>query len=101
MPKIINCHADWQIELIKKVIRSGVEAYLNALRGKMLFKFIGKKSTVKDTASNIIEYISGKQFKGIFQIIEDPSEGLLVKIDYEKSGKKAKSLLWNNIFDLL
>ena len=101
MPKNIKCHPDWDLNLIKIVIKTAVEAYLNELRGKMLFKFIGKKSLVEDTASNIIQITSGKQFKGTFQIIDDPSEGKLVKIEYEKSGKKAKSLLWNNIFDLL
>lgn len=101
MPKIIKCHPDWEINLIKIVIKTAIEAYLNELRGKMLFKFIGKKSSVEDTASNIIHITSGKQFKGTFQIIDDPSEGKIVKIEYEKSGKKAKSLLWNNIFDLL
>ncbi|MCK4285546.1 MAG: hypothetical protein KAX18_05055 [Candidatus Lokiarchaeota archaeon] len=101
MPKIIKCHPDWELNLIKIVIKTAVEAYLNQLRGKMLFKFIGKNSSVEDTASNIIHITSGKQFKGSFQIIDDPSEGKIVKIEYEKSGKKAKSLLWNNIFDLL
>ncbi|MBY9006423.1 MAG: hypothetical protein KGD63_06665 [Candidatus Lokiarchaeota archaeon] len=101
MPKIINCHPDYGVELIKTVIKAAVEGYLNALRGKMLFKFIGKQSTVEDEASNIFQVSSGKQFEGRFQIIDDPSEGKLVKIEYEKSGKKAKSLLWNNIFDLL
>ena len=101
MPKIIKCHPDWELNLIKIVIKTAVEAYLNNLRGKMLFKFIGKNSSVEDTASNIIHITSGKQFKGTFQIIDDPSEGKIVKIEYEKSGKKAKSLLWNNIFDLL
>ncbi len=101
MPKIIKCHPDWELNLIKIVIKTAVDAYLNELRGKMLFKFIGKNASVEDTASNIIHITSGKQFKGTFQIIDDPSEGKIVKIEYEKSGKKAKSLLWNNIFDLL
>ena len=102
MPKTIKCHPDWEVDLLKDTTKQAVESYLNALRGKMLFKFIGKQSTVEDKASNIFQITSGKQFKGTFQIIDDPSEeGKLLKIEYEKSGKKAKSLLWDNIFDVL
>ena len=101
MPKTIKCHPDWGLDFIKDTTKQSVEIYLNALRGKMLFKFIGKQSTVEDIASNIFEITSGKQFKGRFQIIEDTSEGKVLKIEYEKSGKKAKSLLWDNIFDVL
>lgn len=101
MPKIIKCHPDWGLDFLKSSTIQSVETYLNALRGKMLFKFIGKQSTVKDIASNIFEITSGKQFIGRFQIIEDTSEGKVLKIEYEKSGKKAKSLLWDNIFEVL
>jgi hypothetical protein len=102
MPKTIKCHPDWGVDLLKDTTKKAVESYLNALRGKMLFKFIGKQSTVEDKASNIFQITSGKQFKGTFQIIDDPTEERkLLKIEYEKSGKKAKSLLWNNIFDVL
>jgi hypothetical protein len=101
MPKIINCHPDWEINLIKETTKQAVESYLNALRGKMMFKFIGKESTVEDIASNIFEITSGKQFKGRFQIVDDPSGNKILKIEYEKSGKKAKSLLWDNIFSVL
>lgn len=102
MPKIIKCHPDWKVDLIKTATKASVETFLNALRGKMLFKFIGNESTVEDKASNIFEITSGKQFKGTFQIIDDPSEERkLLKIEYEKSGKKAKSLLWDGIFDVL
>ena len=100
MPKTIKCHQDWQINLVIETTKSAVEAYLNALRGKRMFKFIGDQSTVTDEASNIFTIASGKQFIGKFQIVDEP-DGLLVKIDYEKSGKKAKNLLWNNIFDVL
>ena len=102
MPKTIKCHPDWKVDLLKETTKTSVEAYLNALRGKRLFKFIGNESTVEDKASNIFEITSGKQFKGTFQIIDDPSEERkLLKIEYEKSGKKAKSLLWDNIFNVL
>lgn len=101
MPKTITCHPDWEANLIKTTTLAAVEAYLDALRGKTLFKFIGKQSTVEDKASNIFEITSGKQFEGTFQIIDDPSGNKLLKIEYEKSGKKAKSLLWDNIFDVL
>jgi len=101
MPKTIKCHPDYGLDFIKDTTKQSVETYLNALRGKMLFKFIGKQSTVEDTASNIFKITSGKQFIGTFQIIDDTSEGKILKIEYEKSGKKAKSLLWDNIFDVL
>ena len=102
MPKTITCHPDWGVDLLKDTTKNLVEVYLNALRGKMLFKFIGNQSTVEDLASNIFKITSGKQFKGTFHIIDDPSEDRkLLKIEYEKSGKKAKSLLWNNIFDVI
>lgn len=101
MPKIINCHPDWNENLITVVITTGVEAFLENLRGQFLFKFLGKETIINNIASNIIEITSGKQFIGRFQIIEDPSEGKILKIDYEKSGKKAKKLLWNSIFDLI
>ena len=100
MPKTIKCHQDWQISLVIETTKSAVKAYLNALRGNRMFKFIGNQSTVTDEASNIFTIVSGKEFIGRFQIIDEP-DGLLVKIDYEKSGKKAKKLLWNNIFDVL
>lgn len=101
MPKSIQCHQDWDINLIRDTTKSAVESYLNALRGNMLFKFIGKQSFVKDIASNIFTIESGKQFIGTFQIIDDPSGSKILKIEYEKSGKKAKKLLWDNIFDVL
>ncbi|NVM38636.1 MAG: hypothetical protein HWN81_23820, partial [Candidatus Lokiarchaeota archaeon] len=101
MPKTIKCHPDYGLDFIKDTTKQSVETYLNNLRGKMLFKFIGKQSTVEDTASNIFKITSGKQFIGTFQIIDDTSEGKILKIEYEKSGKKAKSLLWDNIFDVL
>jgi hypothetical protein len=100
MPKTIKCHQDWQINLVIETTKAAVESYLNALRGKRMFKFIGNQSTVSDEASNIFTISSGKQFIGRFQIIDEPN-GLVVKIDYENSGKKAKNLLWNNIFDVL
>ena len=43
----------------------------------------------------------GLKTAGINSNTPDPSEGKIVKIDYEKSGKKAKKLLWNSIFDLI
>ncbi len=101
MPKSIQCHQDWEINLIRDTTKSIVETYLNALRGNMLFKFIGKESIVEDVASNIFTFKSGKQFIGTFQIIDDPSGNKILKIEYEKSGKKAKKLLWDNIFEVL
>ncbi|MFX1373055.1 MAG: hypothetical protein ACFFCE_14475 [Promethearchaeota archaeon] len=101
MPKTINCGKGWPDDLIKDTVIKSTEAFLNALRGKMMFKFIGKETTVTDIASNIFQITSGKQFIGKFQIIDDPSEGKILKIEYEKSGKKAKSLLWNNLFNAI
>ncbi len=101
MPKIIKCHPDWTDSLINTVITSAVEAFLENLRGQFLFKFIGKETTINNIASNIMEIKSGKDFIGTFQIIDDPSEGKILKIEFEKSGKKSKKLLWNNIFELI
>ncbi|MHA1915846.1 MAG: hypothetical protein ACW98F_07400 [Candidatus Hodarchaeales archaeon] len=101
MPKTITCHQDWQIELIRNITEVAVESYLDALRGKRMFKFIGNQSTYEDIASNIFTVTSGKQIIGKFQIIDDPSGNKLLKIEYEKSGKKAKNLIWNNLFDVL
>ncbi len=101
MPKIMKCHPDWNDDLITTVITSGVGAFLENLRGQFLFKFLGNETIINNIASNIIEITSGKQFIGRFQIIEDPSEGKIVKIDYEKSGKKAKKLLWDSIFEII
>jgi len=73
MPKSIQCHPDWELNLIKDTTKSAIEAYLDVLRPKKLFKFIGGPSTVEDVASNIFTIQSGKQFTGKFQIIDDPS----------------------------
>lgn len=97
----MKCHPDWNDDLITTVITSGVGAFLENLRGQFLFKFLGNETIINNIASNIIEITSGKQFIGRFQIIEDPSEGKIVKIDYEKSGKKAKKLLWDSIFEII
>ena len=57
------------------------------LRPKRLFKFIGGPSAVEDVASNIFTIQSGKQFKGTFQIIDEPSGNKILKIEYENLTK--------------
>ena len=100
MSKIIHCHPDWQVELLKDTVKTSVEAFLGGLRKKKKFTFIGKPTIIGEDGHDIFTITSGEQFKGKFRIIDGPA-GNFLEIENEESSKDAKELLWDDIYETL
>jgi hypothetical protein len=100
MPLTINCHPDWEFDIIKDTIKALVDSYLIALRRKEDYVFIGHQTVTEEVAYNVFTITSGEEFIGKFHIIEN-SGIITMKVEYENSSNRAMDLLWVNLLILL
>ena len=99
MIKTIECDPYWEVKTIKIAIKASLENFLNIMREQRIFN-LEENTTFKDLNQNELHINAGGSFKGVIMIENGPSEGKMVKIDYDENSYMNKSI-WEGYIEIL